>query len=82
MTETLTAETVWQLMDLDIARDPVIAVSGSLGACAVTAEFATAAGMAVIASRVDIVARWGDGPITERWCQTVADELAARITGV
>jgi len=81
MIETLTAETIWQLMDLDIARDPVIAVSGFLGACAFPAEFATEAGMTVIASRVDIVARWGDGPITEQWCQTVADELARQATG-
>lgn len=81
MIETLTAETVWQLMDLDAARDPVVAISGFLGACAVPAEFAAEAGMTVVASRVDVVARWGDGPVTEQWCQSVAEEFARQATG-
>lgn len=59
MIDTLTAGTVWQLMDLDVAHDPVVAVSASLGACAVPAEFAAAAGMIVIASRLDVVAPVG-----------------------
>jgi hypothetical protein len=80
MIETMTAETVLQLMDSDVGADPVIAVSASLGACALAAESAEMAGMTIVASRLDVISRWGDGPLTSRWCHTVAAELARRIS--
>ncbi|GGM89927.1 hypothetical protein ACFFX1_21385 [Dactylosporangium sucinum] len=78
MIESLTAETVLQLMELDVAADPVIAQSPSLGACALDARGAEAAGMRVIASQLDVISRWGDGPVTAQWCETVAAELRQR----
>ncbi|WP_432830557.1 hypothetical protein [Dactylosporangium sp. CA-092794] len=78
MIETLTAETVLQLMELGFAVDPVIASSPSLGACAIDAQGAAAAGMTVLASRLDVISRWGDRPLTWQWCETVATELARR----
>lgn len=80
MIETLTAETVLQLMESPIADDPVIAMSASLGACVVPAESAELAGMRIVASRLDVISRWGDGPLTSQWCHTVAAELARRVS--
>jgi hypothetical protein len=63
---------------MEVAHDPVIDYSPSLGCCVFPAADARDLDMPIVASRVDVIARWGAPyPLPLQWCVDVAAQLRA-----